>query len=90
LLEQEKDLDAVEVMTPDHLHATIAIAAMSKGKHVAMHKPLANRLQEARRVIETARQTKVGTYFMPASVDPQVRQVAGWIRQARSAPARDS
>ena len=50
MLEQEKDLDAVEVMTPDHLHATIAIAAMRKGKHVAMHKPLANRLQEARQI----------------------------------------
>jgi hypothetical protein len=81
LLEEEKDLDAVEVMTPDHLHATIAIAAMKKGKHVAMHKPLANRLQEARLVIETARETKVGTYFMPASVDQQIRKVAGWIRQ---------
>ena len=34
-------------MTPDHLHATVAIAAMKKGKHVIVHKPLANRLQEA-------------------------------------------
>ncbi|MHC1767990.1 MAG: Gfo/Idh/MocA family protein [Verrucomicrobiia bacterium] len=89
LLETEKDLDAVEVMTPDHLHATIAIAAMRKGKHVAMHKPLANRLQEARLVIQTARQTKVGTYFMPASVDPQVRQVAGWIRQGAIGTLRE-
>jgi hypothetical protein len=89
LLEKEKDLDAVEVMTPDHLHATIAMAAMRKGKHVAMHKPLANRLQEARRVIETARQTQVGTYFMPASVDPQVRQVAGWIRQGAIGTLRE-
>jgi len=89
LLEKEKDLDAVEVMTPDHLHATIAIAAMRKGKHVAMHKPLANRLQEARLVIETARQSKVGTYFMPASVDPRVRQVAGWIRQGAIGTLRE-
>jgi predicted dehydrogenase len=47
LLDQEKDINAVKIMTPDHLHATISIAAMKKGKHVLMHKPLANRLQEA-------------------------------------------
>src|SRR5258706_9422312 len=48
LLEKEKDVNAVKVMTPDHLHATIAIAAMNRGKHVIVHKPLANRLHEAR------------------------------------------
>ena len=35
LLENEKDLDCVKIMTPDHLHATISIAAMKKRKHVA-------------------------------------------------------
>src|SRR3974390_535778 len=44
LLEKEKDLDSVKIMTPDHLHATISIAAMKKKKHVLMHKPLANRV----------------------------------------------
>ena len=64
LLEKEKDLDGVKIMTPDHLHATIAIAAMKKGKHVAVHKPIANRMHEARLVIETARQTKVATHLL--------------------------
>jgi predicted dehydrogenase len=64
LLEKEKDLDAVKVMTPDHLHATIAIAAMKKGKHVIMHKPVANRLREGRLAIETARRTKVATHLL--------------------------
>src|SRR6185436_11970449 len=63
LLEKAKDVNAVKIMTPDHLHATIAIAAMKQGKHVLLHKPIANRLQEARVVIETARKTKVATHF---------------------------
>ena len=64
LLDKEKDLDAVKIMTPDHLHATISIAAMKKGKHVLMHKPIANRLYEGRQVIETARKAKVATHLL--------------------------
>jgi predicted dehydrogenase len=64
LLETEKDLDAVKIMTPDHLHATISIAAMKKGKHVLMHKPIANRLYEGRLVLQTARQAKVATHLL--------------------------
>ncbi len=81
LLEKENGIDAVKVMTPDHLHATVAIAAMKKGRHVLMHKPLANRVQEARLVIETARKTKVATHFLPASAGEQVRQVVGRIKE---------
>ncbi len=79
LLEREKEVNAVWVMTPDHLHATIAIAAMKKGKHVMMHKPLANRLNEARLVIETARRTKVATHFEPASAGDDIRKIKAWI-----------
>lgn len=75
LLDKEKDVNAVKVMTPDHLHATIAIAAMRKGKHVLMHKPLANRLHEARLVIETARATRVATHFLPASDGARIRPI---------------
>ncbi len=61
----KEDIDAVKIMTPDHLHATIAIAAMKKGKHVITHKPLANRIYESDLVIKTAKETGVATYFMP-------------------------
>jgi hypothetical protein len=79
LLEEEKDVNAVKIMTPDHLHGTMAIAAMRKGKHTLMHKPLANRLHEARLVIETARHTKVATHFLPASDGASIRAIKGWI-----------
>ncbi len=79
LLEKEADVNAVKIMTPDHLHATIAVAALRKGKHAIMHKPLANRLKEARLVIETARQAKLATHFMPASDGAQIKQIKSWI-----------
>ena len=79
LLEKENDVNAVKIMTPDHLHATISIAAMKSGKHVLMHKPLANRLHEARLVIETARKTKVATHFLPASDGARMRAVKAWV-----------
>jgi len=79
LLDKEKDVAAVKVMTPDHLHATVAVAAMNKGKHVLVHKPLANRLREARLVIETARRTKVATHFLPASEGVYIKTIKSWV-----------
>jgi predicted dehydrogenase len=67
LLEKEKDVTAIKVMTPDHTHAAISIAALKKGMNVIVHKPLANRVLEARAVIEAARAKNIATHFMPAS-----------------------
>ncbi|HET8547054.1 MAG TPA: Gfo/Idh/MocA family oxidoreductase, partial [Bryobacteraceae bacterium] len=80
MLEKEKDLNAVKIMTPDHLHGLISIAAMKQGKHVVMHKPIANRLKEAKMVVDTARQTGVATYFMPWNSNGSMEQVLAWIR----------
>jgi predicted dehydrogenase len=63
-LAEEKDVDAVQIMTLDHLHATIAIAAMNAGKHVAMHKSVANRLVEGRKVLDTVRKTGKATHLI--------------------------
>jgi predicted dehydrogenase len=81
LLEKEKDLDAIKIMTPDHLHATVAIAAMKKGKHVVTHKPIANRLSEGRLTIETARRKKVKTHLLAWSTRRGNELTRKWIRE---------
>ncbi len=62
LLEKErKNLDSVNVSTPDHMHAPIAVTAMNMGLHVYGQKPLAHNLYETRRMAEIAKQTGVVT-----------------------------
>jgi hypothetical protein len=89
LLDKEKDLNAVKIMTPDHLHATISIAAMKKGKHVIVHKPIANRLKEARLVIDTARRTGVATHFMPWDANGSMEPVMAMIRDGAIGTLRE-
>jgi hypothetical protein len=89
LLEKEKDVDAVKIMTPDHLHATIAVAAMKQGKHVTTHKPIANRVAESRLVIDTARLMKVSTHFSPWHSGDGVRLAASWINDGAIGTLRE-
>jgi predicted dehydrogenase len=60
LLDKE-DLDGVMIATPDHTHAVITLAALSRGKHVYCEKPLTWSVKEARLVTEATRQAKVAT-----------------------------
>ena len=45
------DIDIVDISTPGHLHAEMALAAAAAGKHVVCEKPLANTLDEARSML---------------------------------------
>src|SRR4051794_4921134 len=86
---KEKDIDAVKIMVPDHLHGVISMAAMKRGKHVILHKPIANRMQEARKVIETARAKGVATHFMPWDSNGSMEQVMGWLNQGAIGTLRE-
>lgn len=61
MLDQQKDIDAVIVATPDHMHAVIASNAMDLGKHVYVQKPLCWSVHEARHLAKKAAEKKVVT-----------------------------
>ncbi|MBS1946331.1 MAG: Gfo/Idh/MocA family oxidoreductase [Bacteroidetes bacterium] len=80
LFEKEKDLDAVKIMTPDHLHGLISMAAIKRNKHVLVHKPLSNRLIEGKKVIQAARDNpKVITHLIPWDSNGSMETVMSWI-----------
>jgi hypothetical protein len=58
MLEKQKDLDAIVVATPDHMHAPIALAAMDLGKHVYVQKPLCWSVEEARALAKKAKDNR--------------------------------
>jgi predicted dehydrogenase len=80
MLEQQKDIDAVVIATPDHTHAVIAMAAMQLGKHVYVQKPLTHSIYEARMLTEAARKYKVVTQMGNQGHSSEgARLVCEWI-----------
>ena len=78
LLEKE-DIDAVKIMTPDHLHAPIALAALDRGLDTLTHKPISNRIAEARKVIDKARATDAITHLLAWGDMPQIGLIKQWM-----------
>lgn len=58
MLEKE-ELQAVHVCTPAQTHAEVSLAAMKKGCHVFVEKPMAMTAAEAKKMINAARRHKV-------------------------------
>ena len=61
MFDKVKDIDAVTISTPDHMHAIQAIAAMQRGINVYVQKPLTHNIREARMLTEMARENKIVT-----------------------------
>jgi predicted dehydrogenase len=61
LEEAHREIDAVVVSIPDHMHAPVSLACMRLGKHVYCEKPLTWSIEEARLMAQVARDQKVAT-----------------------------
>jgi predicted dehydrogenase len=79
---ENKDIPAVIIATPTHLHKDIAIAALQAGKHVYCEMPLAHTIEDAR-AIALAAKNAVGRVFqagLQMRCDPQRHWLMPFIR----------
>lgn len=58
-LVEREDIDLIDVGSPGHTHAEIAIAAAQAGKHVYCEKPLANNLEDCKKMVAAVRDAGV-------------------------------
>lgn len=57
----EERVDAVSIVTPNHLHAPMAIAALNAGFHVFCEKPMALNMEEAKAIAQAV--ARSGRHF---------------------------
>jgi len=90
MLEEQKDIDAVIVATPDHSHTVAAMMAIKMGKHVYVQKPLTHTVYEARKLTEAARQYKVATQMGNQGHSGEgIRLMCEWIWDGAIGPVRE-
>ena len=84
-------IDLVDIVVPNHLHASMAVAAVEAGKHVLLEKPMATTLADAERVVaaveRSGRYLGVGLELHVSRQWAKVRELisGGSIGQARYA-----
>ena len=80
MLDEQKDIDACMIATPDHTHALPALLAMQAGKHVYVQKPLTHSVWEARQLTLAAKKYKVATQMgIEGHSNDDVRKVTEYI-----------
>ncbi|MDH3244614.1 MAG: Gfo/Idh/MocA family oxidoreductase [Saprospiraceae bacterium] len=80
MLDQEPDIDAVTISTPDHVHAPAAKFAMERGIHVYVQKPMTHNIREARILTEMARENEIVSQMgNQGGSNPLLGMVQGWV-----------
>jgi predicted dehydrogenase len=80
----KEDLDAVTVVTPDHLHREITVHCLRAGKHVLVEKPLDVTVDGCREMIEAAREAHMLLQVdFHKRYDPEHEQVQIAVRRGQ-------
>ncbi|MBD8488279.1 Gfo/Idh/MocA family oxidoreductase [Echinicola sp. CAU 1574] len=80
MLDNEKDIDAVTISTPDHVHGPAAKYAMERGVHCYVQKPMTHNIREARMLTQMARDEKIVTQMgNQGGSNPYLQIVQDWI-----------
>ena len=56
---EDKDIDAVSIVTPNHWHALAAIWSIQAGKHVSVEKPCCHNVYEGQKLVEASKKYNV-------------------------------
>ena len=80
LLDEETDLDAAVIITPDHTHAAISVAALERGVAAISHKPVSNVLNEVRRAVDAAKSSSAATHLLAYGDHEDLHRLEAWIR----------
>jgi len=74
----DKNVDAVFIRTPEHLHHDMTIAALQAGKHVYIEKPLAHTIEEGFEIVRAWEQSgkivQVGTQNRSSSLYKKAKE----------------
>lgn len=80
MLDKEKDIDAVTISTPDHVHGPAAAFAMQRGIHVYVQKPMTHNIREARLLTQMARTNKIVSQMgNQGGSNPLLGMVQKWV-----------
>jgi len=75
----DKNVDAVFIMTPEHLHHDMTIAALEAGKHVYIEKPLAHTIEQGFEIVKAAEKAgkvvQVGTQNRSSSLYKKAKEM---------------
>ena len=90
MLEIEKGIDSVNVSTPDHMHAPMAMSAMQLGKHVYGQKPLTHDIYETRQLTLMARKKKLVTQMgIQIHSSSEYQQAVKVVREMAAGPIKE-